>query len=68
MKLYHGKYPIEDKDEYVIDYVYSEQIETFYYQLVRIEDDAILCSAMSQDYIMLECWKRGIPYSKTAII
>lgn len=43
MKLYQNKYPVSDCAEYVIDYVYDNvNGMNFYYQIVRLSDNAIL--------------------------
>lgn len=69
MKLYQNKYPIADNAEYVIDYVYDNPSgENYYFQLVRLKDDAILASAKDQNTIFIHCWKYGIPYEKVSII
>lgn len=68
-KLFHGKYPIPQTAEYVVDYVCDmPEGENFYYQLVRVKDDAILCSYKKQEMVCIEAWKIGIPYSKVAFI
>ena len=69
MELYKGKYPIPNHSEYVIDYVCdSVSGENFYYQLVRLKDDAILCSYKSVISVKLYCWDIGIPKQKVAFI
>lgn len=43
MKLYQEKYPISDDAKYVVDYVYDNPSgENYYYQIVRLCDNAIL--------------------------
>ena len=69
MALYKGKYPIPNHSEYVIDYVYDNVSgENFYYQLVRLKDDAILCSYKNVISIKLYCWHVGITEQKVAFI
>ena len=69
MELYKGKYPIPNHSEYVIDYVCDNVGgENFYYQLVRLKDDAILCSYKSVISVKLYCWDIGIPKQKVAFI
>ena len=69
MELYKGKYPIPNHSEYVIDYVCDNVSgENFYYQLVRLKDDAILCSYKSVISVKLYCWDVGIPKQKVAFI
>lgn len=69
-KLYQNKYPIPATAKYVIDYVYDNAPgeSNFYYQIVRIKDDAILYANVDKNNIIAECWKRGIPYNETAFI
>ena len=69
MRLYQNKYPISDKAEYVIDYVYDNPSgANFYYQLVRLSDDAILFANQNLNNVMLHCWRYGIAYDKVSII
>ena len=69
MKLYDNKYPIPDEAEYVVDYVYNPtDSANFYYQLVRLKDDAILYSPERRTDIILYCWSVGIPKEKVAFI
>lgn len=69
MALYKDKYPIPDRSEYVVDYVYDNIIgENFYYQLVRLRDNAILCSYKSKITVIAYCWQVGIPKEKVAFI
>ena len=69
MKLYKGKYPIPNHSEYVIDYVCDDVSgENYYLQLVRLKDDAILCSYKSIISVKLYCWDIGIPKQKVAFI
>ena len=69
MKLYNGKYPIPDDSEYVVDFQYDIiGGENFYYQLVRLKDDAILCSYKSKITVMAYCWQVGITKEKVAFI
>lgn len=70
MKLYDNKYPISDNAEYVVDYIYDKPpaAQTFYFQLVRLKDNAILCARKSQTDIILHCWSVGIPKEKVAFI
>ena len=69
-KLYQNKYPIPATAKYVIDYVYDNAPgePNFYYQIVRIKDDAILYANADKNNIIAQCWKRGIPYNETAFI
>ncbi len=69
-KLFRGKYPIPMAAKYVIDYVYDNAPgePNFYYQIVRIKDDAILYANADRNNVIMECWKMGIPYSETASI
>ena len=53
----------EIKSKYVIDYVWPTDVyghQSFYHQLVRIADNAIIYANSSLDCVELECWKRGI--------
>lgn len=68
MRLYLNKYPISDNAEYVVDYIFNSSTCVSYYQLVRIKDDAILCTGASITYIMLHCWNVGILKQKVAFI
>ena len=69
MKLYDNKYPISDNAEYVVDYVYDNSNgANFYFQLVRLKDNAILCAHKSKTDIILHCWSVGIPKEKVAFI
>ena len=69
MKLYDNKYPISDNAEYVVDYIYDNPSgPNFYFQLVRLKDNAILCAHKSQTKIILHCWSVGIPKEKVAFI
>ena len=69
-KLYQNKYPIPATAKYVIDYVYDNAPgePNFYYQIVRIKDDAILYANADRNNVIMECWKRGIPYNETTFI
>ena len=68
-KLYKNKYLIPATVKYIIDYVYdNEHGEPNYYQIVRIKDDAILYTNTDRNNVIMECWKRGIPYNETAKI
>lgn len=69
-KLYKDKYPIPETAEYVIDYIYDNDPGelNYYFQIVRIKDNAILYTAATINLIIVECWKRGIPYNKTVFI
>ena len=56
--------------KYEINYVcpvdaYGKQ--SFYYQVERISDGAILYANEEQGNCFLECWKMGIPYNEVAI-
>lgn len=68
-KLFHGKYPIPASAKYVVDYVY-ENISgaNFYFQIVRVSDDAILFANEEQSIVCREAWKIGIKYSDVAFI
>ena len=69
MRHYQDKYPISDKAEYVIDYVYDNPSgASFYYQLVRLSDNAILFANQSIQNIYVHCWRYGIAYDKVSII
>lgn len=69
MKLYQNKYPISDAAEYVIDYVYNNPSgENFYYQLVRLLDDAILCAYKDIKDVMLYAWRVNIPANLICVI
>ena len=68
MELYKGKYPIPNHSEYVIDYVCDNVSGENYYLLVRLKDDAILCSYKSVIYVKLYCWDIGIQIQKVAFI
>lgn len=69
MALYKGKYPIPDHSEYVVDYVCDNNNgKNYYYQLVRIKDDAILCSYKSISSMKLYCLSVGIQTQKIAFI
>lgn len=69
MKLFQDKYPIHDNAEYVVDYVYNNPTgENFYFQLVRLSGNAILCAYRDQKDVMIHCWKVGIPREKVAFI
>lgn len=67
-RLYQNKYPISDNAEYVVDYVTTGNLSFAYYQLVRLSDDAILCSYPSFDDVIKHCWIAGISHSKVAFI
>ena len=60
MKLYNNKYPISDNIEYVIDYVYNNTGENYYFQLVRLCDETILYAAQDQTDVFVYCWEIGI--------
>ena len=66
--LYQSKYPIPETAEYVVDYVTMGDLSFAYYQLVRLSDDAILCSYHSLDEVIKHCWIADIPHSKVAFI
>lgn len=69
MKLYQDKYPIHDNAEYVVDYMYDNPTgENYYFQLVHLSDNAILCAYKEQSAIILHCWTVGIPKEKVAFI
>lgn len=69
MKLYQGKYPIHDGAKYVCDYVYDNPSGTnYYYQLVRLSDNAILCAYERVNDIKLDCWRMGIAKAEVAFI
>ena len=69
MKLYQGKYPVSDNAKYVVDYVYDGEGEfNYYYQLVRLSDNAILYANKDRDNIILDCWERGINHKEVAFI
>lgn len=69
MKFYQKKYPISDTAEYVVDYVYDNvEGENFYFQLVRLPDNAILCAHKDKNDIIAYCWKVGIAYNKVSFI
>lgn len=68
-KLFHGKYPIPETAKYVVDYVCDNTSgANFYYQLVRVKDDAILFAYEKQELVCMEAWKQGIPYNEVAFI
>lgn len=67
-KLFQNKYPIPETAEYVVDYVTTGDLSFAYYQLVRLSDDAILCSYHSVDDVIKHCWVVGIPHSKVSFI
>lgn len=69
-KLFKNKYPIPATAKYVIDYVYDNAPgePNYYYQIVRVKDDAILYANPDKNNVIAECWKRGIPYNETAFI
>lgn len=69
MKMYQNKYPISDSAKYVIDYVYDNPSgENYYFQLVRLSDNAILTSSRDITSIMIHCWNMDIPRNQVAII
>lgn len=69
MKFYKNKYPISDNIEYVIDYVCDNPSgENYYYQLVRICDNAILYASRNIDDIIVQCWRVGITKKQVTII
>lgn len=70
MKLYENKYPISESAEYVCDYVYSNTIghENYYYQLVRLRDNAILCSYKDKARVIAHCLHVGISKNKVSFI
>lgn len=69
MKLYQNKYPISDTAEYVVDYVYDNPTGVnYYFQLVRLSDEAILCAFQDVKDVMIHCWQVGIPKAKVAFI
>lgn len=52
MKLYQEKYPISDDAKYVVDYVYDNPSgENYYYQIVRLSDNAILYANPDKKHI-----------------
>ena len=68
-KLFHNKYPIPETAKFVVDYVYDNAGDmNYYYQLVRVEDDAILYAHKSQTTVCIEAWKQGIPFNQVAFI
>ena len=69
MKFYQKKYPISDTAEYVVDYVYENVgCGNFYFQLVRLSDNAILYANKDMNNIIVYCWKAGIAYNKVSFI
>ena len=69
MKLYQKKYPVHDNAKYVVDYVYDGEGEfNYYYQLVRMKDGAILYANKDRNYVILDCWKRGLKFEEVAFI
>lgn len=69
MKFYQGKYPVSDNAEYVIDYVYDNPTGcNFYYQIVRLSDEAILYANPDIKNVKIRCWKLGIPANKVSLI
>lgn len=69
MKFYQNKYPISDNVEYVIDYIYDNPAgENYYYQLVRLCDNAILYASRNIDDIIVQCWRVGITKKQVSII
>lgn len=62
---------MEIKTKYFIDFVcpvdaYGKQ--SFYHQLVRTRDNAILYANEKLEYIELVCWKRGINKQEVTIL
>lgn len=62
---------MEITTKYFIDYVcpvdaYGNQ--SLYHQLVRTKDDAILYANPKLDYVLIECWKRGINKKEVTIL
>ena len=69
MKLYMNKYPVKDSAKYVVDYVYDQPGScNYYYQLVRIKDNAILYSNPDQTLVKMEAWKMGIKFDEVSFI
>ncbi len=69
MKLYQNKYPVPDKAKYVVDYVCDGEGDfNYYYQIVRIKDNAILYANKDKYNIICECWKRGLKFEEVAFI
>lgn len=62
---------MEIKTKYFIVYVYPVDAygnQSFYYQLVRTCDSAILYSNENLDCIKVECWNRDISKSNVTIL
>lgn len=56
--------------KYEINYVYpvdSYGKQSFYYQIERISDGAILYANESQENVFIFCWSNGIDYKDVAI-
>lgn len=70
MRLYQNKYPVSDKAKYVCDYVYDnpQGQENYYYQLVRIKDDAILCAFKDKRDIIVRAWELNIRKEEVSFI
>jgi len=70
MRLYQTKYPVSDKAKYVCDYVYDnpEGMENYYYQLVRLSDNAILCAYKDKKDVIIEAWSMGIKAEEVSFI
>lgn len=70
MKLFQNKYPISDNAKYVVDYVYDSPKgePNFYYQLVRLKDNAILCAYYDKKDVIIEAWSMGIKKEEVAFI
>lgn len=62
---------MEIKTKYFIDYVYPVDAyghQSFYHQLVRTADNAILYANQNLDYVKIECWNRGINKQEVTIL
>ena len=69
MRLYQNKYPVSDKAKYVCDYVYDNPSgDNYYYQLVRLSDNAILCSYKDKKDVIIDAWSMGIKKEEVSFI
>ena len=69
MKLFNGKYPVKDTAKYVVDYVYDNPNGiNYYYQIVRIKDNAILYANPDRNNIVMEAWKMGLKFDEVSFV
>jgi hypothetical protein len=55
--------------KYYIDYIHSNRMgSNFYHQLVRRQDEAILCAYHNLDLVYAHCFKAGINRSDVATL